>query len=248
MMTTNNNNCVEKIYIVVPCYNVEIYVLRCVESIENNSYKNFEIVCINDGSTDSTSKILHSLANKYKNIAVIEKENGGPSSARNAGLDWIKGKEDGFIVFIDADDWVDEDYFLTLLKLLKSSNVDIVTASYYYSSGKLDNRAFNIENDILLSSFDGIVKLFEDREIKSMSHHKLFKKQLWDNVRFPEHIFFLEDTATIFKLFLKSNSILLSNYCGYHYFQNNASSIMRINNSNQKILSGWSALRYLYEV
>lgn len=133
------------------------------------------------------------------------------------------------------------------MDILESHKVDIVCSNFYFSHGDKKNRCYNLDQDAELSSYEGLIKIFEDKEISSMSHHKLFKASLWNDIRYPEDMFFLEDTATIFKTFLKANKIILSNYCGYYYEQGNNESIMRNKISNKKILSGWKALRYVYE-
>ena len=95
------------ISIIVPIYNVELYLRRCLDSVLNQTYTNLEIILVDDGSPDGCPQICDEYAAKDKRIAVIHKENGGLSDARNAGLDICKGK---YISFIDSDDWVDEKY------------------------------------------------------------------------------------------------------------------------------------------
>ena len=97
-----------KVSIIVPVYNAEKYLERCLDSLVNQTLKDIEIICINDGSTDKSLKILNKYAGEYNNILIIEQENKGQSAARNVGIDTAGGE---FIAFIDADDWVDLDYF-----------------------------------------------------------------------------------------------------------------------------------------
>lgn len=104
------------ISVVVPIYNVEKYLNKCVDSLLNQDYSNLEIILVDDGSTDSSGKIVDEYKEKNKNIKVIHKENGGLSSARNAGLKEAIGQ---YIIFIDSDDWIDTKMISTLFNLIK---------------------------------------------------------------------------------------------------------------------------------
>lgn len=115
------------ISVIVPVYNVEPYLSRCLNSIINNTYKNLEIICINDGSTDDSLSILRSYEKLDDRIKVISKDNGGLSSARNVGLENCIGD---FITFIDSDDWIHKEYFSFLLSVQEKGDYDIVVGSY----------------------------------------------------------------------------------------------------------------------
>ena len=116
-----------KISVIVPIYNVEQYVERCLNSIIENTYKNLEIICINDGSTDNSLKILEKIAENEQRIKIIDKINGGVSSARNIGLDVATGD---YIAFVDSDDWVHNRYFEILLDFAIKEEADIVACDY----------------------------------------------------------------------------------------------------------------------
>lgn len=103
----------EKITVIVPVYNVENYLEKCLDSLINQTYKNLEIIVINDGSTDNSGEICQEYAQKDNRIVYIEKENGGQSEARNMGLDRMTGS---YVTFVDSDDWVELDYVETLYK------------------------------------------------------------------------------------------------------------------------------------
>ncbi len=118
----------ELISIIVPVYNVEQYLEKCVKSIIRQTYKNIEIILIDDGATDSSGKICDKLKLKDNRIKVIHKENGGLSDARNAGLKVAKGE---YIGFVDSDDYIKEDMFETLYNLNKKYNSEISIVSYY---------------------------------------------------------------------------------------------------------------------
>ena len=123
--------------IVIPVYNIEKYIEKCVTSVQEQSYINFEIVLVDDGSTDSSGNICDDLAKKDKRIRVIHKKNGGLSEARNTGIDFSKGE---YVIFLDGDDWWRDNNALSdLNKIIQEDTVDIVQFFFckYYSNGKI---------------------------------------------------------------------------------------------------------------
>ena len=119
----------ELISIIVPIYNTDCYLRQCLDSIINQSYKNFEVLLINDGSVDDSVMICKEFAEKDSRICYFEKENGGVSSARNLGLKNVKGN---YITFVDSDDWVEENYLEVLYNALKENEVDISISAHNY--------------------------------------------------------------------------------------------------------------------
>ena len=120
----------KKISVIIPIYNVEKYLERCLDSIVNNTYKNLEIICVNDGSSDGCQMILEKYNAIDKRFRVIAKKNGGVSSARNEGLKICTGD---FVAFIDPDDWIQNNYFEVLMKYQKDGDYDIVVCDYQRS-------------------------------------------------------------------------------------------------------------------
>lgn len=118
-----------KISIIIPVYNVEPYIRRCLDSVINQTYKNLEILCINDGSTDLSGKICNEYAAKDARIRVIHKENGGSYSARNVGLNNATGR---YIGFVDPDDWLELDMYETLYNLIQKFNVSFSAVSFFF--------------------------------------------------------------------------------------------------------------------
>lgn len=112
----------ELITLVIPIYNIENYLGRCLDSVINQTYKDLEIILVNDGSTDNSLEICESYAKEDSRIKIINKNNGGLSSARNVGLDACKGD---YVTFIDSDDWVSLDYIEILYKNIIDNNADI---------------------------------------------------------------------------------------------------------------------------
>ena len=118
-----------KISLVIPIYNVEKYISKCLDSVINQTYKNIEVICINDGSTDNSLQILEQYAQKDKRIKVINQKNQGVSVARNIG---IKESSGDYILFVDADDWIELSTCEILTKTLEQNNIDIIYFNNYY--------------------------------------------------------------------------------------------------------------------
>lgn len=230
------------VYIIIPVFNGEKYIKRCLDSVFNQTYKNFVVVCVNDGSTDNSLKIL----SEYKNVIVLNKSNGGLSSARNFGLDYIYNHyKDGYISFIDCDDYIKEDYFETLLRYAKDNNADIVCSSFINTYEDRESRSKVLFNgDCVFSAYEATKLLVEDKTIQSHAWCKLYKFKLFSDIRFPINIKFMEDQCTIYKTFCLANIVYVTNYAGYYYWLS-GTSLIRSKNTNRKLLD---ALRSYYSV
>ena len=130
----------EKISVIVPIYKTEQFLSKCIDSIINQTYKNLEIILVDDGSPDNCPKICDEYAKRDNRIKVIHKENGGLSSARNAGIEIATGD---FSAFVDSDDWIDSDMYESLVKLSDEYNADIAECGYRFI------RPWKVENKIL---------------------------------------------------------------------------------------------------
>lgn len=208
------------ISVIVPVYNVESYLERCVDSILKQTYRQLEIILIDDGSTDNSGLICDSYALKDKRIKVIHKENGGLSDARNAGIDYCKGK---YVTFVDSDDFLDKTYVAFLYYLIQQGDyqISICNPKYYF-------------DEDLITSWSGkeIIKEMDNIEaLKIMLYQqyydtsawgKLYEKQLFSSVRFPKGKLF-EDLGTIYKIMLISKNVIFSNRELYYYQQRNTS-------------------------
>lgn len=203
----------ELISVVVPVYNVEEYLEKCVNSIINQTYKNIEIILVDDGSKDNSGKMCDKLSQKDERIKVIHKKNGGLSDARNAGIKIANGD---YIGFVDSDDYIEEDMFETLYKLIKENNSDISIVSFNeIYNGKL----IGVKNSKKLEKFTKIEALKElliDNKIQSYAWNKLFKRKLFTNIEFPTNKNF-EDIATTLLLFEKANKVVLLEEPKYNY-------------------------------
>lgn len=199
--------------IVVPIYNVEIYLTKCIDSIINQTYQNLEIILVNDGSTDKCFDICEEYKDTDERIKVINKENGGLSEARNYGIDIAKGE---WITFVDSDDYVHPEMIESMVSLAKSKNGDIIICGHFKV---FEDNLQEIRNDGNITSYDGqeaLGKILEDREINSFAWDKIYKRNLFENLRYPKGRIF-EDTAFTYKLFEKAHKVVSINKAYYYY-------------------------------
>ena len=171
----------EKISIIVPVYNVEAYLERCVESILSQTYTNFELLLINDGSTDASGYLCDQLALRDQRIRVIHKENGGLSAARNTGIDYASSD---LIGFIDSDDYIDEDMYETLYRHLRESNADLSMCGHYDVFHQIPEKQVSEIKTWELSSEEAIKIVMEAKILSVTAVNKLYKKELFNHLRF----------------------------------------------------------------
>lgn len=207
------------ISIIVPVYNVQEYLKNCINSILNQSYKNIEIILVDDGSTDESSSICDLYVKKDNRIKVIHKENGGLSDARNMGIKSVRGK---YITFVDSDDYLDENYVKVLYILITENNSDIA-CSRMKKTDSLNDKIINKNEKInIYNSIDAIKEILYQRNIDNSAPSKLFKKDLFENILFPVGYAF-EDLDTMYKLFLQANKIVSTTNNYYLYYQRQGS-------------------------
>lgn len=180
----------DKISVIIPVYNVEPYLERCLDSIIHNTYRNLEIICVDDGSPDNCGAILDRYAERDDRIVVIHKENGGLSSARNSGMDVATGE---YIAFIDSDDWIHPQYFEILMYVLKQKNSDLTICSFGKPKELEEFEFFKLE-DIKSRelNLEGIYKVWD---AKTYACGKLYRKGLIEGNRFIENVRIAEDAA-----------------------------------------------------
>ena len=218
----------ELISIIVPIYNVENYLRQCLDSLINQTYKNLEIIVINDGSTDNSGVICQEYAQKDNRIIYIEKENGGQSEARNMGLDRMTGS---YVTFVDSDDWVEPNYIEVLYKKLLEYCADIAVGNYYSYDEQEGVFYFHIFGDSYYEKVYDNVSIFENLyESKQMKNFalicvagKLYKAGLFEDLRF-EVGKLGEDGYLNQKLYLLAKSTIYLNAGLYAYRQREGSS------------------------
>lgn len=196
--------------IIIPIYNGEKYLNKCLESICNQTLKNIEIICVNDGSTDNTLNILKKYSSKYKRMKVISTENNGQGSARNKALNIAKGE---YIGFVDADDWIEFNTFELLYEKAKSNDLDLLffqMINYINNTGKLIETEL-YDHECFKANHIGENSIFNRKDTKDFLFKipvcpvsKLYKKEFLDknNIRFSEGMFF-EDNDFFYKTYFK---------------------------------------------
>lgn len=199
------------ITVIVPVYNTETYLDQCIQSILSQSYDDFELLLINDGSTDNSGKICDMYAASDPRIKVFHKENGGVSSARNIGLDNANGE---WVSFCDSDDWIETNY---LESLIVHSDADLIMSSFEFY-GKKENWDNSISSNFYPKEE---IKCFLKQYVETVAlcapYCKLFKKCLISGLRFNDHMSSKEDTVFVFEYLCKTNSIRTVENWGYKY-------------------------------
>ena len=202
-----------KISVIVPIYNVEPYLEECINSIIHQTYQNIEIILVDDGSPDNCGKICDRFAQIDNRIIVIHKENGGLSSARNAGLDICTGD---YIMFVDSDDWVEKDFCEIPLKEILEKNVDCLAFGYFKHENEKIITKFT-DNPRFLSAEKAISSIINhDDIIYNFAVNKIYRRNVFNIIRFPEGRLF-EDQGTTYKIFDLVGKIYVLDCPLYHY-------------------------------
>ena len=192
----------EKISVIVPVYNVEAYLERCVESILQQTYANFELILINDGSTDSSGLICDHLASQYENIKVYHIENAGVSNARNMGIQLATG---AWITFIDSDDFVTQDYLATLASAVEGENIGFVIAPLHHiKNGIVTDLPPHSGKTELWSTEETMKELLMTTRTSFFPVAKLFKRDLLADEKFNTNYHLAEDALFLTELLLKT--------------------------------------------
>lgn len=234
----------ERISIIVPVYNVEKYIRRCLDSILNQTYKNIEIIIINDGSKDNSKIICEQYSDKYKNIRVFNKLNGGVSSARNLGIDMAMGN---YIAFIDPDDYIDTNMINVLYKNIIKYNSDIAISSVNIIKNGIEYIEDNSNNIKVFESEEAIRKFYNEEYPFNQNYlcNKLFKKSLFNDIRLKVNISYQEDTEVMIRLLNNSNNVVYIATPLYFYDLRETSLSMSSIPSSK--LTGERAFFYIYE-
>ena len=208
----------ELISIIVPVYNAEKYLNKCIKSIINQTYKKLEIILIDDGSTDNSGKIIDKWQKEDSRIIVIHKENEGFSEARNIGIIKSKGK---YLSFIDNDDYIEVDFIESLYKSIIQNDSQIAAGGYIYET--YTKQEIRYAREIYIENAEETLKrMFTTKDISICIWDKLYKRELFDNIKFPIGKIHT-DFKVLYQLVSKSNKISHINKAGYHYIQRGGS-------------------------
>lgn len=201
------------ISVIVPFYNVQNYIGKCIESIINQTYKNLEIICVNDGSTDSSGCICEKYKKKDSRIKIIYKSNGGLSDARNAGIQNASGK---YLTFIDSDDYVSLSMIEHLINILLQNHADISICDPVHIYPDKKGSFTDSRNIKLFRSQDAVKEMLYQKSFLTSAWAKLYDRKLFENILFPKGQLF-EDSAVMYRLFEKAEMIVYSDAKYYAY-------------------------------
>lgn len=203
------------ISVIVPVYNVEKYLGKCVDSILAQTYENLEIILVEDGTRDGCGAICDAYAAQDPRVRVIHKENGGLSSARNAGMDIARGEYFGFV---DSDDWIEPETYETLLNLAEKYDADLVSGSRYDVAEPTGERTLGLhhEKEECISAMEMLGRVFVWDGCDSAAWDKLYRRHLFADIRYPLGMY-SEDIAIFYKLMEKANRVALCPKPLYNY-------------------------------
>ena len=218
----------EKISVIVPVYNVEAYLERCVESILQQTYAHFELILINDGSTDSSGQICDHLASQYGNIKAHHIENAGVSNARNMGIQLATGS---WVTFIDSDDFVTQDYLTTLASAVEGVNVGFVIAPLHHiKNGIVTDLPPHSGKTELWSTEETMKELLMTTRTSFFPVAKLFKRDLLADEKFNTNYHLAEDALFLTELLLKTRcSCVFIDKPVYYYDHREGSATTSVN-------------------
>lgn len=220
-----------KISIIVPVYNVEKYVVKCIDSIKNQSFQDYECLIVDDGSTDNSVSLVKRIIKNDNRFIILTKKNGGLSDARNYGLKYTKGE---YVCFVDSDDYIDKDMLKLTYEKAKQYKSDIVCFDLYY--------VFDYENKISKGAeFDEVSSFKENKGIifnNNSANNKLYKREFLNNKQFIKDMWY-EDMAVIPVWIAEANNMSYVNKPLYYYVQRDGSIS---HSANPKIFDIYTAI------
>lgn len=211
----------ERISVIVPVYNVEPYLRRCVDSILGQTYENLEVILVDDGSSDGSGAVCDEYEAKDSRVRVIHKENGGLSSARNAGIDASTGE---YLSFIDSDDWIEPETYGYMLGLAKKYGVKLICAGRYDVDAATGERTVGLcpprEEKVSAGELVGRIFLWDNAD--SAACDKLYHRSLFEGIRYPVGVV-CEDVPVTYRVILETDYAAMGNRPVYNYFHRSGS-------------------------
>ena len=204
------------ISVIIPCYKVEKYLPVCVESVLSQTYGNFEIILVDDGSPDKCGEICDAFASKDRRIKVIHKENGGLSDARNVALDIMKGE---YVVFVDSDDYISPTHIESLYVLIKKHDAQIaINNRCSFFGNEKPKIKTKYDRDYVFTGTESVEVMFYQGLFDTTAWGKMYKYELFFGIRYPKGLLF-EDLPTIYKVLLKADKVVYNDNQSYFYRQ-----------------------------
>lgn len=213
-----------EVSVIIPVHNGEKYIGRCIDSLIKQEFSNWELIVIDDGSTDNTVKICQTYSSLDFRIKIYSQVNQGVSAARNHGLQLAQGK---YIAFVDADDWVSNDYLETLVHILKNNNAELSVAGYIEVRNLVEFESRNVDEKTTIQRMQGndLLNSLYNTTQSGYLWNKLFVTNIIkeNNLTFEKEITVWEDMLFCFRYMLKIKSMVVTNRVVYAYFQNSDS-------------------------
>lgn len=231
--------------IIVPIYNLEKYVRRCVESILSQTHKNIEVILVDDGSTDNSGKICDEYAQIDSRVKVIHKENGGVCSARNVGLANTGG---GYLLFVDGDDAIHPKLIESALKLLLKTHLDCIVYGYELIQEEIFHSfdpctLVDMGKLEILSREDALKTILVGEKFRMLVCNKLYKTELWKDIRFPEGRKYGDDTSVTYKVLDVCERVGYISSKYYYYCMREGSALhSKITNDNLQLFDAYNEL------
>ena len=231
-----------KVSVIVPVFNCEKYLSKCLDSVLNQSFKDIEIICVNDGSTDGSYNILQNYEKNFSNIILINQDNKKQGAARNRGLEIATGE---FITFLDSDDWIEPNYIENLYNAITKHNVNVAAASICRDKKNKKVWYLHLIKEAIYTDVNSALKAI-DFHLETAG--KLYRFEGINNLRFQENIFF-EDAGYTIRAINSLKSLVTVPNTVYHYVSNEDSTIKNTskNLTNDKILTSLDVINYAEE-
>lgn len=208
-----------KISVIVPVYKVEAYLHRCVDSILSQSFSDFELILVDDGSPDRCGDLCEAYAAMDPRVHVIHRENGGLSAARNSGIDWVfANSESQWLAFVDSDDWVHPEYLRLLWKAVNETGCKVSACGFFRTAGE-DFPELRGEDDLTLSADEYYCEDKARHGVAAVAWNKLYHRSLFEHTRYPVGKLH-EDEFTTYKLIYAAETVAAVREDLYAYFQN----------------------------
>ena len=221
-----------KVSIIIAAYNIEDYIVKCLESIANQTYKNLEVIVVDDGSTDNTGKLADEFAENDNRFTVIHKENGGVSSARNRGIDVASGD---FIGFVDGDDTIEDDMYEILVNNVIKYDADISHCGYKLIENNKETLMYGSERVIIQDRKKGILDLLAGSLIEPGICNKIFRKEIVGDTRLDESLKINEDLYFNILLFDKAKKSVFEDKAEYNYIKRDNSATTSSSNNIRRM-------------
>lgn len=217
----------QPISIIIPIYNVALYLEKCIQSVINQTYKNLQIILVDDGSADNSLEICRRYQKQDSRITVIHKTNAGLVSARKAGLQEAAGD---YIGYVDGDDWIEPDMYEHLFKIMQMTEAEMVETAYLRETEGVSQKSANKIAAGIYEASELMTDMlcdndFNECRLSPYLWSKLFKRKMLQDIQMntDEQIQLGEDAAVTYPYVLKCSRIAVSDYAGYHYVQRTGS-------------------------